>query len=137
MPKLAPKPCSQPGCRALVPQGTRYCDEHRRRMERDRMARRRENPVERELLVTEFLERRQLAGVREVSARDVMVDGLNLDPGASDYAERSARIARQVGDAIAAAGWTRLGSVGRGASRRVVYQAPTKQRGPASIDSCR
>jgi len=50
MPRLAPKPCANPLCSALVPMTARYCDKHRRDHERARTARRREDPVERSLL---------------------------------------------------------------------------------------
>lgn len=35
MPWSPPKPCAHPGCRALVPRGERWCQEHRREVRRE------------------------------------------------------------------------------------------------------
>jgi hypothetical protein len=58
----------------------------------------------------------------EVDVRTIMVDVLRLDPCAHDYAERCARLNRQVATAIERAGWRRSGRLGRGPDRRTVYR---------------
>jgi hypothetical protein len=57
---------------------------------------------------------------KQVSVRDVLIYGLRLDPDKNDYAERAARLNRQVAAAMERAGWRKVGRVGRGENRRTV-----------------
>ena len=61
---------------------------------------------------------------KEVTAKEVLVRALKLDPDKPDFAERAGRLGREVAAALQRAGCTRLRTVGRGSARRTLYQLP-------------
>lgn len=61
---------------------------------------------------------------KEVTTREVLIHGLRLDPDKPDYAERAGRLGTHVASALERAGWFKVGTSGRGSTRRTTYQRP-------------
>ncbi|MGB9331501.1 MAG: virulence-associated E family protein [Steroidobacteraceae bacterium] len=78
--------------------------------------------TELEATVAEYLTNLADAGIKEVSAKQVMVDALHLEPDKADFAERAGRLGVQVSTAMQAAGWTKLRTSGRSPNRRTIYR---------------
>lgn len=72
--------------------------------------------------VGEYLLRMESQGHAEVSMKQVLVDAVGLDSQASDFAERAGRLGPQVASALDRAGWRKVGPVGRGVNRRMIYR---------------
>jgi predicted P-loop ATPase len=58
----------------------------------------------------------------EISTREIFVYALGLDPDKPHYAAESKRLSRDVAQALEAAGWHRVGTRGRAATKRTVYR---------------
>jgi putative DNA primase/helicase len=78
--------------------------------------------TELEATVAEYLANLPAANIKEVSAKQVMVDALHLEPDKADFAERAGRLGVQVSTAMQAAGWTKLRTSGRSPNRRTIYR---------------
>lgn len=76
--------------------------------------------------VATYLERQVAAGINEVEMRQVLINGLNLEPDKPDYVERAARLGVQVAAAMRAQGWVKAGIRGRGKTRRNIYRRNPK-----------
>jgi predicted P-loop ATPase len=78
--------------------------------------------TELEASVTEYLSIMAASGHKEVSAKQVMVEALHLEPDKADFAERAGRLGVQVSSAMQAAGWTKQRTSGRSPNRRTIYK---------------
>jgi len=58
----------------------------------------------------------------EITAREVFVNALKLDPNSGQYAEQTARLGARVAAAIKRAGYSKVGTRGRGKTKRTVYR---------------
>jgi predicted P-loop ATPase len=74
--------------------------------------------------ITEYLATMAAAGTTEISAKQVMVEALHVEPDKPDFAERAGRLGTQVASAIQRAGWAKVRTIGRGKDRRTLYQLP-------------
>jgi putative DNA primase/helicase len=74
--------------------------------------------------VGEYLAMIVSSGYREVSAKQVMIEALHLEPDKPDFAERAGRLGPHVAAAMQAAGWQKVRTSGRGAQRRTIYRKP-------------
>jgi putative DNA primase/helicase len=72
--------------------------------------------------VAEYLERIANIGRSETTARDLFVYALKLNPQSPHYAEQAVRLGAQLSAAVERAGWSRVGTRGRGATKRTVYR---------------
>lgn len=83
--------------------------------------------TELEQQVGEFLDRLTRDGTTEVDMRRVLVDGLYLEPDKPDYVLTAGRLGPQVAAAMHRHGWHRVGVVGRGRSRKVMYRCTHRE----------
>ncbi|MCE7902126.1 MAG: virulence-associated E family protein [Gammaproteobacteria bacterium PRO9] len=79
--------------------------------------------------VAEYLARQQAAGHVEVSVRDVLVYGLNLNPDAAGYAETARKLGSAVAEALEHCGWSKAARVRGEGVRRTVYRLTAGQGG--------
>jgi predicted P-loop ATPase len=77
--------------------------------------------------VIDYLDRLESQGITETTMRDVLVKALGVDADKSDYIERAGRLGPQAAAAMHRHDWQRVGAVGRGINRRVVYRKTDSQ----------
>lgn len=79
--------------------------------------------------VAEYLAKQQAAGRVEVSVRDVLVYGLNLNPDAAGYAETARKLGSTVAEALEHCGWSKAARLRGEGVRRTLYRFTAGQGG--------
>ncbi len=70
--------------------------------------------------VAAYLQRVTEGGQTEISVREVLIHGLNLDPDSAGYAEAARKLGSAVAEALEFAGWQK--DARRGSDRRTMYR---------------
>jgi putative DNA primase/helicase len=83
--------------------------------------------LEREVGV--YLDRIEASGTREIEVKEILIHACHLDPDKPEYVERAGRIGMGVIRVLLSQGWSRKKIIGRGKSRRNVYEKLVNSQG--------
>lgn len=72
--------------------------------------------------VAGYLHRQREAGKNEITVRDVLVYGLNLEPGTPAYSESARKLGTVVAEALESAGWQKVRRAGSKNDKRTIYR---------------